>query len=51
MTNPFESEEDMDMEAIRGQGNKKPSMGLLNQRKVSKWEMDELFSDDYHEEF
>ena len=49
MEDPFESEE-MDMDAIRGQ-DKKPGMGLLNQKKVSKWEMDELFTDEYEEEF
>lgn len=50
MNDPFDMEEDVDMDSIRGQV-KKPGMGLLNQKKVSKWEMDELFSDDYEEEF
>lgn len=51
MTNPFEDSEDVNMDAIRGQ-SKKPGMSMLNQKKVSKWEMDELFTDDdYFEEF
>ncbi len=43
---------DEEFEAIRNQ-DKKPKMAILNQKKVSKWEMDELFSDDdeYVEEF
>ena len=51
MEDPFDMEEEMDMDAIRGQ-SRKPKMGLLNQKKVSKWELDELFAeDDYEEEF
>jgi hypothetical protein len=45
-------EEDQELAHIRGVAQKKKDMGLLNQRKVSKWEMDELFSEDeYVEEF
>ncbi|MBD3208997.1 hypothetical protein GF367_01080 [Candidatus Woesearchaeota archaeon] len=52
MEDPLEFEEDREnLEQIRG-GDKKPKMSLLNQKKVSRWEMDELFSDDdYQEEF
>ena len=49
MEDSFDTEE-MDMDSIRGQ-DKKPSMGLLNQKKISRWEMDELFTDEYEEEF
>lgn len=47
----IEDEEMLD--EIRGETQKKPKMSLLNQKKVSKWEMDELFTDgdDYEEEF
>ncbi len=39
------------LEEIRG-GDKKPKMSILNQKKVSKWELDELFADEeYLEEF
>jgi len=50
MQDPFEIEEDIDMDAIRGQ-EKKPGINILNQKKVSKWELDELFLDEYEEEF
>lgn len=51
MEDPFDFEEDMDLDEIRG-GDKKPKMAILNQKKVSKWEMDELFGDEgYEEEF
>ena len=47
---PFDFEEDNELEQIRG-GDKKPKMAILNQKKVSKWEMDELLADDdYFEE-
>lgn len=46
----IEDEEMLD--EIRGETQKKPKMSLLNQKKVSKWELDELFTeDDYEEEF
>jgi len=50
MKDDFDINEDIDVESIRGQ-SKKPSMSILNQKKVSKWELDELFADDYYEEF
>jgi hypothetical protein len=52
MTSPFDMDDESELERIRGQ-DKKPKMGILNQKKVSKWEMDELFADedDYYEEF
>jgi hypothetical protein len=44
------------LEEIRGETQKKPKMAILNQKKLSKWEMDSLFLDkdreeDYEEEF
>lgn len=49
MFDDFEEESEMS----RIKGSKKPKMTLLNQKKVSKWEMDELFAEDdgYAEEF
>lgn len=47
-------EDERQLEKIRGETIKKPKMNILNQRKLSKWEMDELFLDDeerYEEEF
>ena len=46
-------EDENQIEEIRSrQEKKKPTMSILNQRKLSKWEMDELFlEDDYEEEF
>ncbi len=51
MKEDFELDDEMELETIRGHSSKKPSMNLLNQKKVSKWEMDELLADDdYYEE-
>lgn len=48
--NDFDDE--MELQQIRGHAGKKKNMSLLNQKSVSKWEMDELFADDdYTEEF
>lgn len=50
----FDDEHDeQDLENIRGGSSKKPKMAVLNQKKVSSWEMDELFADEegYEEEF
>ena len=46
-------EDENQLEEIRSRReSKKPSMSILNQSKLSKWEMDELFlGDDYEEEF
>ena len=47
-----EFDDEMELQAIRSKTNKKPGMSLLNQKKLSKWEMDELFSEeDSFEEF
>ena len=46
-------DEEQELAQIRGT-KKRPDMGLLNQKNVSEWEMDELFSDEddeYLEEF
>lgn len=46
-------DEEQELAHIRGQSGKKKDMSLLNQKKVSSWEMDELFNeeDEYFEEF
>lgn len=46
-------EDEKQLEEIRGETQKKPKMEILNQKKLSKWEMDELFLDNetYEEEF
>ncbi|MFP4568043.1 MAG: hypothetical protein ACLFN8_03795 [Candidatus Woesearchaeota archaeon] len=48
-------EDERQLEKIRGEGIKKPKMNILNQKRLSKWEMDELFLDEqedhYDEEF
>ena len=47
-------EDERQLEKIRGETIRKPKMNILNQRKLSKWEMDELFLDEeeqYEEEF
>ena len=49
-------EDERQLEKIRGETvRKKPKMNILNQKKLSKWEMDELFLDEqeeyYDEEF
>ncbi len=38
-------EDEQQLEEIRGENSKKPRMNILNQKKLSKWEMDELFLD------
>jgi len=48
-------EDEKQLEEIRGETLKKPKMNILNQKRLSKWEMDELFldqdkDDDYDEE-
>lgn len=47
----MEDEEMLD--EIRGETTKKPKLSILNQKKVSNWEMDELFTEEesYEEEF
>ena len=51
MNEDFDMDDEMELEAIRGHNAKKPTMSILNQKKVSKWEMDELLAeDDYFEE-
>jgi len=46
-------EDEKVLEKIRGETVKKPKLSMLNQKKISKWEMDELFLDEeeYEEEF
>jgi len=41
------------LEKIRGETKRKPEMSILNQKKINKWEMDELFNEEneYEEEF
>jgi hypothetical protein len=48
-------EDEKQLEKIRGETLKKPKMNILNQKRLSKWEMDELFleteaDEDYDEE-
>jgi hypothetical protein len=43
-------EDEKQLEKIRGEHEKKPKMEILNQKKLSKWEMDELFLDEQYEE-
>jgi hypothetical protein len=42
-------EDERQLEKIRGETIKKPKMNILNQKKLSKWEMDELFLDETEE--
>jgi hypothetical protein len=45
-------EDEKQLEEIRGENVKKPKMNILNQKRLSKWEMDELFLDhDRDEDF
>ena len=46
-------EDEKVLEEIRGENIRKPKLSALNQKKLSKWEMDELFMDgeEYEEEF
>jgi len=46
-------EDEKVLEEIRGETVKKPKLSMLNQKKISKWEMDELFlnEEEYEEEF
>ncbi|MGV8161818.1 MAG: hypothetical protein ACP5N2_00620 [Candidatus Nanoarchaeia archaeon] len=44
-------EDEQQLEEIRGENSKKPKMNILNQKRLSKWEMDELFLDNEHEEY
>lgn len=46
-------EDEQMLDEIRGETTRKPKISLLNQKKVSKWELDELFTDEeeYEEEF
>jgi len=47
-------EDERQLEKIRGETGKKPKMNILNQKKLSRWELDELFleeSEQYEEEF
>lgn len=51
MQDDYGHEDELDI--LRNVSDKKRDMGLLNQKKVSKWEMDELFAEEeeYLEEF
>ena len=46
-------EDENTLEEIRGEGRRRPRMTLLNQKKINRWELDELFNEDdkYEEEF
>jgi hypothetical protein len=44
-------EDEQQLEEIRGENSRKPRMNILNQKKLSKWEMDELFLDAEGEEY
>lgn len=44
-------EDEQQLEEIRGEVVKKPKMSLLNQKKINKWEMDELFLDEKEQEY
>jgi hypothetical protein len=44
-------EDERQLEKIRGETIKKPKMNILNQKKLSKWEMDELFLDESEETY
>jgi hypothetical protein len=46
MKDEYEKDDEFELDQIKGEHGKKPKMSLLNQKKVSKWEMDELFLDD-----
>ena len=39
-------EDEKQLEEIRGENSRKPKMNILNQKRLSKWEMDELFLDE-----
>lgn len=40
------------LEKLRGETKTRPKMSILNQKKLNKWEMDELFmEEEYEEEF
>jgi len=43
-------EDEEQLEEIRGESTRKPRMNILNQKRLSKWEMDELFLDSDKEE-
>jgi hypothetical protein len=43
-------EDEEQLEEIRGENARKPRMNILNQKKLSRWEMDELFLDNESEE-
>tara|TARA_Y100000310_G_C20429571_1_gene690770 strand:+ start:587 stop:721 length:135 start_codon:yes stop_codon:yes gene_type:complete len=40
-----EMEEEFEFDEVKGSHGKKPKMALLNKKKVSSYEMDELFLD------
>ena len=44
-------EDERQLEKIRGETIKKPKMSILNQKKLTKWEMDELFLDETEEQY
>ena len=45
-------EDERQLEKIRGENTrKKPKMNILNQKKLSRWEMDELFLDEQEEQY
>jgi len=39
----MEDNDDFILDEVRGSHGKKPRMSVLNKKKVSSWEMDELF--------
>ena len=43
-------EDEKELEKIRSLANKKPKLSLLNQKKLSKWELDELFLEEEEED-
>ena len=45
-------EDEFQLEEIRSSSKSKKDLNILNQKRLSRWEMDELFLDDsYEEEF
>ena len=42
--NEFELEDEFELDIINGERNKRSKMDVLNKRKLSKQEMDELFA-------
>ncbi len=51
MNDEFTFDDEANLEEIRGNKKKPDVSRLLNQKKISKWELDEIFAEDYYEEF